>query len=141
MIRFVAAMNYRKTAKNRFDCVEVSLEDEPNHPARLLAFFGLTRTHPMANAEVEQGGFEEGQDEEGDGLPDCQMFALVHYLNIDTALHPDLMVPRCSMQDPTNHYNSYHIVSVESIAGHAHMVPDFDDSTQRHFWWDRILLQ
>ena len=53
----------------------------------------------------------------------CQMFALLHYFNIDTEFHPDMMVPRCSMKDP-DQFLSYHIVSVESIVGHAHMVPD-----------------
>ena len=133
-------MNYRKTSKDRFDCVEVSLVEESNHPAKLLAFFGLTRTHPMEQ-DGQEGGVEEGKEgEEEDGVPECHMFALVHYFNIDTESHSDLKVPRCSMQDPNN-YASYHIVTVESIVGHAHMVQDFDDLSMRHFWWDRISLE
>ena len=99
------------------------LEDEVNHPARLIAFFGLKRTHPLADPELE--GFEENKGEVEDS---CQMFALLHYFNIDTEFHPDMMVPRCSMKDP-NQFLSYHIVSVERIVGHAHMVPDFDDAS------------
>jgi hypothetical protein len=70
----------------------------------------------------------------------CEMYALVHYYEFTNLLHPLMLVPRCRLQNPL-HYNSCHVVTVESIVGHARMCPDFDDESNTHYWWDRLSLE
>ena len=56
-------------------------------------------------------------------------------------LHSKLMVPRVKTRDPAL-YSTFACLEVTQIAGHAHLVPDFDqpihdDGVSKCFFWDK----
>ena len=107
-----------KCALNRFDNVEVSLEGSVNYPAKVRYFL----------TDLSTGN----------------QYALVQYYNLakythpmygQSYFHPVLRVPHCKLLSETM-VNSYQLLDVGMISGHAHMVTDFDKP--EHFWWDLV---
>ena len=136
-IRFVASPDYRKVGP-RFDDVEISLEGENDHPASIVCFLGSKREVEMSSDDVEMK-----EDSEEDGELDSaflKLYAIVHYYDVTHWNHPVLQQPRCRRSDKLNS-NNYHILSVESFLSHVHMVPDFDDTTGLHHFWDRVVTK
>ena len=124
-VRFVAERNYRRRGP-RFDSVEVYLAGEEKHPAKILFFISRKKKTPMRASEI---GVESLKG----------VYAMVQYYDVVTWKHPVVQQPRCRLSnsgDPAN----YHLLSVDCINAHAHMVPDFDDSEGVHVFWDRVSL-
>ena len=107
----------------RNDDVEIQLEGEENHPARLLFFAGRHSSKAM-DTEPEN--------------PTDDLYAVVMYYQISTWNHPIINKPRCRRGNPRDQ-RSFHIINIESIVGHAHIIPDFDDPTETFFFWDKVV--
>ena len=97
---------------------------QQNHPARLVCFFSAVRSVPL----------DVNKDDEEDPLR--SIYAIVHYYDVVTWEHAIVRQPLC--RESAIHEDNYHVVSIRSILGHAHMVPDFDFAAQTQFFWDRV---
>ena len=107
----------------RNDDVEIQLEGEANHPAQLLFFCGKGRSKPMNKEPINAAD---------------DLHAVVMYYDITTWNHHILNRPRCRKGNPKDE-RSFHIINVESIVGHAHIIPDFDDPTGTFYFWDKMV--
>ena len=65
-------------------------------------------------------------------------FAHLRYYVITNKCDETMCVPRCKKAEP-NMMESWACMDVDSITAHAHLVPDFDDATGKHYWWDTNL--
>ena len=72
----------------------------------------------------------------GVDLPEVeQIYVVVQYYKIVKAVHPFMKRARVKLGVSTNAAN-FHFLPVEAVNKHAHIVPDFDDSTGEHSFWD-----
>lgn len=92
----------------RRDSVEVILADEPACAARVIWYF------------TDILGVQ---------------LVLVRWMRVEREKNPVLGVFECKDSPPTL-VNSYSIVPIEAITGHAHLVPNFDKNGS--YFWDTI---
>ena len=104
----------------RYDNVEFRLEGDINHPAKVRYFIKCLVTG--------------------------KMYALVQWYKMDkwknraykdgfTRFHPIFQVPHCKLMSISEE-DSYDLMDVDNITGHAHMVTDFE--SPGYFWWDLV---
>ena len=141
-LRFVCHRNYLNKGE-RVDNVVVDLGGvERNTPARLFCFLAYPgrRSVPLnlhsESVVDEDGGVFENEDVvEAD--PSTTIFVLVQYYTVRSWSHPVMQKPHCRLSD-AGVVDNYHLISMASVKGHAHLVPDFDDQTGKHYFWDSI---
>lgn len=131
---YAASPSYRNGLP-RFDTVSVVYEgadgEDTTWPARLELLFGSTDTYLI----------------DGNSADSCRMYALVWSLN-DVArnrIPSELLSFPCYRYATPGFVDSYEVVEVGSLNGHAHIVPDFDTEgrQQRHqrlLWWDNTTV-
>ena len=64
-------------------------------------------------------------------------YVLVRYYTVVQNEHPVMKVPYLRKRDPAKR-DSYGCLELETITGHAHVVPDFDCTTKGYFFWDLV---
>ena len=106
-VLYVNSFNYLKKGR-RSDTVEVELVGEPNCPADIL--FIMQRVG--------------------------QIYLLVRFYEVETQCHPVMGVPVISGLQRKTDPKSYMVIEPDQIAGHAHLIPDFD--RPQYFWWDHV---
>lgn len=105
-ILFINAPGGYRGGGKRQDFVEVALANEPPVPARVVWFFeDLVKKKKV----------------------------LCKWMIVQTKQHDLLRVPVCVESKPTLE-RSYIVCDVESITGHAHLVPDYDSNGSIMFW-------
>ena len=102
----------------RYDNVEIRVEGQMNHAALVRFFLKCLETK--------------------------RIYALVQWYIMDQSdnmayqsgvsyFHPIFQVPHCKLMNRFQEA-SYQLVEASNIAGHAHIVSDFD--SPGYFWWD-----
>ena len=119
----------------RFDDVEINCNDTINHPAKLRYFIQdliTKKLYALIQWYTLQPNFDDPEDQTEGARP------------LATYFRPLLRVPRAKLLNPCLRA-SYKLIHVEEIAGHAHMVPDFDqkekdENNNEHefMWWDLV---
>ena len=105
----------------RYDDVEIRVEGEMNHAAKVRFFLRCLQTNTIY-ALVQQW---------------YKMDQSVNMANQSgvSYFHPTFQVPHCKLMNRF-HKDSYQLVEANNIAGHAHIISDFD--TPGYFWWDLV---
>lgn len=121
----------------QYDDVEINLEGERNHPAKLICFLGATPTVPMG----QEPPLDDASQEERREKTLSSIYAIVQYYDVLEWQHPILQQPHCVLSNPRN-YKSYHLIGIDTISYHAHMIPDFDCAPDfpRSYYWDRLVV-
>ena len=113
----------------RVDDVVVDLGGlECNTPAKIICFLAAPGVTVVPLDELMDAPEED---------PLNAVFVLVQYYQVKTWKHPVMQRPRCILSDAKVSDN-YHLISMRSIIGHAHLIPDFDDGSGKHFFWDVV---
>ena len=119
-VRYVAHSTYRARG-SRFDNVEVNVTGV-GYAAKVLFFVSSRGVTSMAIDGPTP--FTE------------QIYAVVQYYDIVKAVHPIMKRPKLRLSIDTNAQN-FHFISIDAINKHAHLIPDFDDPTKQHYFWDK----